>query len=62
MRQQDHPEKERMCKREGVLFLHSKEKKKASLVASRREEGYFCYRGELGRGSEAAGGLLACSA
>lgn len=28
MRQQDHPEKERMCKREGVLFLHSKEKKK----------------------------------
>ena len=31
VRQQDHPEKERMCKREGrfrtwVLFLHSKEK------------------------------------
>lgn len=61
MRQQDHPEKERMCIREGVLFLHSKEKK-ASPVASRSEEGCFCYHGELGRGSEAAGGLLACSA
>lgn len=35
---QDHPEKERMCEREGVLFLHSKEKKRALLPAVVRKD------------------------
>ena len=46
----------------GRGFVPTFKRKKASPVASRSEEGCFCYRGELGRGSEAAGGLLACSA
>lgn len=50
VRQQDHWKGEDVCKREGVLFLHSKEKKQALLPAVARKD-VFCYLGELGRGS-----------